>query len=82
MDLTRGPTGDELRAFRERHELTQAQCSVIVDCTSRQWQKWEAETPPMPRVMWWFLLLRLRCISLRELPKIPERRRRSHVVVK
>lgn len=72
MDLTRGPTGDELRALRERHKLLQTQAARLVDVSTRQWQNWEAGKPSMPRSTWWLLLLRLGCIELRELPKHSE----------
>lgn len=52
------PTPDELRAFRERHGLTQNQAAKLVYRVSTAWYAWEAGTYKMDPALWQFVQIR------------------------
>jgi DNA-binding transcriptional regulator YiaG len=44
-------TPEELRAYRTRKNLTQAQLAALTGHTERQVRRWEAGTTPVPRLL-------------------------------
>ena len=68
------PDGALIAAVRERHGYTQLQCSYIVGCAVRTWQRYETKGG-MEIGGWWCFLLRISEIMPSQLPPIPPRQR-------
>ena len=73
------PAGDLIAAVRERHGYTQLQCSYIVGCAVRTWQRYETKGG-MEIGVWWCFLLRISEIMPSQLPPIPPRQRAGVMV--
>ena len=52
-------SGEELRAWRKKHDLTQAEAAYLIGVCQQTWSKWESEkrTPPL------YLEFLLRCLE-------------------
>lgn len=74
------PPADLVRAVRERHGYTQAQCAWIVGCKPRTWQRYEQRDGAMDLGIWWCFLLRIAEIMPDQLPPIPPRQRAGAMV--
>ena len=70
------PTPENIVTARHRAGHTQIQAAAAVGSTARTWQDWERGSR-MPLAAWWLYLLRIGCITIADLPVVPERNRAS-----
>lgn len=75
LEIARQPEPDRIRAIRDRHGYTQAQCAWIVGASERKWQRWETGDSSMPLSAWWLWLLRISEVTPAMLPQMPPRQR-------
>ena len=73
------PAASLVASIRARHGYTQLQCSYIVGCAVRTWQRYETKGG-MEIGVWWCFLLRIGEIREPHLPNIPPRQRASAVL--
>ena len=69
------PTLESIATARQRAGHTQAQAAAAVGVSARAWQQYESGDRSMPAPAWWLYLLRVGCVTLADLPAIPERQR-------
>lgn len=51
-------TGQDIIKYRTKHGLTQTAFGALVGRKTRQVQKWEIDSPPMPDTLWELLMLK------------------------